>query len=147
MNTAVAPRHHLAATARSLRGSLRTPHASFRVLLAFDGQRLTPDLQARALAACVKLTSRLDILLVNPPKAPISLLSGLLLKLEHSGIDYRLVSTHGSLCDEIHTYLRRFRGITTVVLESILSVGPALGMALAGLGDPQDYYFVSLDGS
>lgn len=89
----------------------------FRVLLALDGQELNRDLLDRALECCVKLTERLDVLLVRPPKAPTFLLGGLLMRLERHGVDYRLTSAEGTLGDEVLGYLRRFQGIRTVVLD------------------------------
>ncbi|MBI5330285.1 MAG: hypothetical protein HZB71_06695 [Betaproteobacteria bacterium] len=90
-----------------------------RVLLALDGCALSRELLEAALRHCVHLSSRLDILLVNPPRAPASLLAVLLLKLEHSGVDYRLTSTQGDLAGEVARYLRRYRGVTTVVAEGV----------------------------
>lgn len=89
--------------------------ASRRVLLALDGCALSRELLEAALRRCVHLTSRLDILVVNPPRAPASLLAVLLLKLEHSGVDYRLASAHGDLGGEIARYLRRYGEATSVV--------------------------------
>ena len=68
-----------------------------------------------ALRTCVHLTSRLDILVVNPPKAPASLLAVLLLKLEHSGVDYRLASAQEELASAVNRYLRRYKADVTVV--------------------------------
>ena len=89
------------------------------VLLALDGCALSRELLEVALRRCVHLTSRLDILVVNPPKAPASLLAVLLLKLEHSGVDYRLAGVHGDLAGEVARYLRRYRGVTTVLAEGL----------------------------
>lgn len=72
------------------------PYHKFRVLLALDGRHLTDTLLTSAVPRCVEY-DRLDILLVNAPKAPTMLLRILLLRLKHSGIDYRLVSTDGDL--------------------------------------------------
>lgn len=94
-------------------------YAKQRALLALDGQRLTQDRQLAALKHCVQSSSRLDILLVNPPKAPTFLLAGLLLRLEHSGIDYRLTSAEGDFGDEIVRYLHRFQGIGLVIVDCL----------------------------
>jgi len=112
------------------RQKTRTPYAKFRVLLALDGSRLTPLLLTTALARCVQLTDRLDILLVNPPKAPTSMLRGLLLRLEHSGIDYRLASTEGDLGEHVLNYLNRFMGITQVLVDSLPSLEQSMGARL-----------------
>ena len=87
-----------------------------RILLAFDGNVLARNLSDTVLRRCVHLCPRLDILLVNPPRAATSVLAVLLLRLEHSGIDYRMASTHGDLGEEILHYLSRYRGISAVAL-------------------------------
>lgn len=94
-------------------------HARLRVLLALDGQSLTPDTQHVALRCCLHWTRRLDILLVNPPQAPTFLLGGLLLRLEHSGIDYRLDSREGDYCEEVTRYLQRHTGIGLVIVNAL----------------------------
>lgn len=91
------------------------PPARRRVLLALDGLTLTKAGLEAALRSCVHLTSRLDILVVNPPKAPASLLAVLLLKLEHSGVDYRLASAQEDLAIAVARYLKRYKGGVTVV--------------------------------
>lgn len=120
-----------------LPGTRRTgagiPHHRFRVLLALDGRCLTPSLLARALAHCVPLTDRLDILLVNSPKAPTSLLAGLLLRLEHSGIDYRLTSSEGDLGEQVLHYLNRFLGISLVLVDRLNPLELSIGVAMARL--------------
>jgi nucleotide-binding universal stress UspA family protein len=91
------------------------PPAPRRVLLALDGRALTKAGLEAALRTCVHLTSRLDILVVYPPRAPASLLAVLLLKLEHSGVDYRLASAQEDLGVAVERYLKRYRGKLTVV--------------------------------
>lgn len=107
------------------------------VLLALDGRHLTLEIQTAALKQCVQLTDRLDILLVNPTKAPTLMLGSLLLRLEHSGIDYRLASAVGNLGVEIVDYLLRFRGITLVVTDLSPSPDQTTGSPLPDprLGD------------
>jgi hypothetical protein len=90
------------------------PHV--RILLALDGGSLDRTLPDAVLRRCVHLCPRLDILLVNPPREATSMLAFLLLRLEHSGIDYRLGSAHGDLGEETLRYLNRYRGITGVAL-------------------------------
>jgi hypothetical protein len=118
----------LAATAPA-----RTARHKLRVLLALDGTRLTPALLMGALAQCARLTDRMDILLVNSPKAPTSLLCGLLLKLEHAGIDYRLDSSEGDLGQQILRYLHRFKGISLILVDSLAPLEQTLGDELARL--------------
>ena len=138
--TLTMPAHGILTAAKS---KAQLPYSKFRVLLALDGARLTPLLLTAALAHCVPLTDRLDILLVNPPKAPTSLLRGLLLKLEHSGIDYRLVSSEGDLGEHVLNYLNRFRGITQVLVDCLPSLERAMGSKLAEL-QSKGYRFIPL---
>jgi len=119
------------------------PFHKFRVLLALDGSRLTPMVLTAALARCVRMTDRLDILLVNPPEAPTSMLSGLLLRLEHSGIDYRLASSEGDLGEQVLHYLKRFLGITLVLVDRIALLEETIGTSLAQLR-AKGYRFVSI---
>lgn len=125
------------------RKSSKQPYHKFRVLLALDGSRLTPLLLASAVNRCVHLADRLDILLVNPPKAPTSLLRVLLLRLEHSGIDYRLASTDGDFSVQVETYLQRFLGITLVLVDDLPALQTGMGDKLAELCR-QGYRFVGL---
>lgn len=97
-------------------------HAKLRVLLALDGQRLTPDTQHVALRCCLHWTHRLDILLINPPQAPTFLLGGLLLRLEHSGIDYRLDSCEGEYGEAVARHLQRHTGIGLVIVNALPAI-------------------------
>jgi hypothetical protein len=129
---------------RTNRGSGQ-PYPKFRVLLALDGTRLTPALLAAAVSRCVHLSDRIDILLVNPPKAPTSLLRVLLLRLEHAGIDYRLASSEGDLGEHVEHYLKRFLGISLVLVDHLTSLQQsALGPKLAEFCH-QGYRFEALD--
>ncbi len=93
--------------------SLR-PHT--RVLLALDGSTLHRELLASLLRHCAHLSPRLDILLINPPREPTTMLAMLLLRLEHSGIDYHVASAHGDMGEEVLRYLSRYRGIGALAL-------------------------------
>ena len=96
--------------------SMTSPPRHARMLLALDGQTLNRALLDNVLRACVPHSPRLDILLLNPPREPTSLLSMLLLRLEHSGVDYRVTSTHGDSSEEIVRYLGRHCGIDSVAV-------------------------------
>ena len=87
-----------------------------RVLLALDGRSLDRELLTRLPRCCMKLSPRLDILLVNPPREATSCLAMLLLRLEHGGVDYHIASALGAVGEEILHYLTRHRGISAVVL-------------------------------
>jgi hypothetical protein len=129
--------------ATSARQNAHLPYHKFRVLLALDGGQLSQPLLSAALARCVPLTDRLDILLVNSPKAPTSLLSGLLLRLEHSGIDYRLTSSDGELGEQVLQYLKRFMGITLVLVDNLHLLESTIGSAMSRMR-AQGYRFVPL---
>ena len=94
--------------------TLRRPHA--RALLALNGCTLGRELLATVFRRCVHLCPRLDILLIDPPREPTTLLAVLLLRLEHSGVDYRVASAHGDMGEEILRYLSRYHGIGALVL-------------------------------
>jgi hypothetical protein len=94
-----------------------------RSLIALDGSKLTPAMLSTAVAKCARFASRVDILLVNSAKAPTYVLHKLLIGLEHAGIDYRLASGSGALGDELTQYVRRFLGITMIMVTTL----PALG--------------------
>lgn len=114
-----------------------------RVLLALDGRALSKPLLAAALRQSIRLTDRIDILLLNPPKEPTTLLASLLLRLEHSGIDYRLASMEGSLEEEIERYLHRFQGVSVVLVGSSQPLEEAMGAKLQGLRR-QGFRFIGL---
>lgn len=114
-----------------------------RCLLALDGARLTPEVLTAALKQCVQLTDQLDILLVNPPQAPTYMLGGLLLRLEHSGIDYRLVSREGNIGEEMIKYLHRHTSITLIIIDSLPALEQTMATNLHELRR-NGYRFVSL---
>ena len=72
-----------------------------------------------ALQICRRHGSRLDILLLNSPKPATFVLGQFLQQLEAAGIDYRLSSGEGNLANELPLYLRRFRYISSVVLDCL----------------------------
>lgn len=125
------------------RNNVHIPYHKFRVLLALDGNHFNQPLLSAALARCIPMTDRLDILLVNSPKAPTSLLSGLLLRLEHSGIDYRLASSEGEFGEQVLDYLKRFMGITLVLVDNLRPLEKSIGSAMSRLRT-QGYRFVPL---
>jgi hypothetical protein len=90
-----------------------------RILLALDGRALARELPATVVRHCVHLCPRLDILLINPPRESTSILAVLLLRLEHSGVDYRMASSHGPMGEEILRYLARYPGIPAVALVDL----------------------------
>lgn len=99
------------------------PRAKHHGLLALDGQHLNRDLLKAAQAHCLQLASRVDILLTNPPAAPTSVLCELLIGLEKAGVDYRLTVAEGSLSALVSQHLRRFLGITLLMVAASHSLG------------------------
>jgi len=104
---------------REVEESAACANKKYRVLLALDGRHVTAELQLAALKCCIQFSNRLDILLLNPPKPPTFLLGSLLLRLEHSGIDYRMTSGEGDLGAEVLRYLQRFQSIDLVIVDSM----------------------------
>jgi hypothetical protein len=100
-----------------------TQRSKHRSLLALDGQDLNRDLLKAAQAHCLQLSNRVDILLTNPPAAPTSVLCELLIGLEKAGVDYRLTVAEGSLSHHVSQYLRRFLGITLIMVTASQSLG------------------------
>ncbi len=123
--------------------SNRTPAKVGQALLVLDGPRITPESLSLALAGCLRNTHRLDILLVNPPIAPTTLLRALLLRLEHAGIDYRLTSVEGDLQEQLVLYLKRFLAITTVLVENLVPLEDRMGCALVADLRSRGYRFLS----
>lgn len=95
-----------------------------RSLIALEGSKLSPTLLNAALEQCARVASRVDILLINSTKAPSYALHKLLIGLERQGIDYRLTSGSGALGEELTHYIRRFLGISLIMVTTL----PALGV-------------------
>lgn len=87
------------------------------VLLALDGRCLERLALPRAVELCRGGSRRLDILLVHPPRAAITLLGSFLMALEGQGIDYRLTSSDKDLHEELVHYLRRFQNVSVILLD------------------------------
>ena len=107
--------------------------ARMRSLLALDGNNLTPEVLSAAVIHCRRLADRVDILLVNSPKAPTSLLHRLLVGLEQAGIDYRLTSVNGELGEQITHYLRRSTPIPLIMVAALPSLGRSWNVTVADL--------------
>jgi hypothetical protein len=118
----------------------------YRVLLAVDGRHLSPEFQPGALKRCVQFCNRLDILLLNSPKSPTFLLGGLLLRLEHSGIDYRLTSGEGELGAEVTRYLQRFHSIDLVMVNDVSALEQCLAVQRLA-PERKACHYISLSGS
>lgn len=100
-------------------GPVKSAFSSHGMLLALDGRCMDRPALSLALQRCKRSGNRLDILLVNPPKAATLLLGKFLQELEKTGIDYRLTSTEGDLADELPLYVHRFRYISFVLLDCL----------------------------
>lgn len=135
-------------TAARCEAEEKSPSANkkYRALLAVDGRQLTPAFQFAALKRCLQFCNRLDILLLNPPKPPTLLLGGLLLRLEHSGIDYRMTSGEGDLAAEVLRYLQRFQSIDLVIVDSLSALEQCLEFQWLALNQ-KAHRFISLSGN
>lgn len=93
-----------------------------RTLLALESSVLPQEIQTTALRVCIDLNTPLDILVTEPQENPASraalLPTALLLRLEHSGTDYRIARMQGPLSHEIQRYLARGRSACTVIVAS-----------------------------
>ena len=123
---------------RARRSSLK-----YRGLLALDGGRLEPGVLEAARARCVQWVDRLVILGVDTARARTVPLHALLIAREQGGVDYRLTSATGNLGDQVLHYLKRYLGITTVIVASLPSVEADWRAQAADLRT-QGYRFVSL---
>ena len=101
----------------------KTPRSKTRCLLALDGQALNPSVISAAEAKCLNGSSRVDILLVNSPRAPEAVLHKLLISLEGMDVDYRLTGAEGELGELVTQYLRRHKGITQVMVANLSTLG------------------------
>jgi hypothetical protein len=132
---------------RTTRNSVREKKlAGRRGLLALDGRHLAPEVLTTAQERCIEVADRLDILLVNPPAAPTSLLQELLINLEQRGIDYRLTSVSGDFGEQIRQYLRRFLGITMVIVDALPLPSQTWNAAMTELCR-RGYHFITLSDS
>ena len=136
------PRHKRTAARYHGQGGVR---AKSRSLLALDGAHLTPEVLSAAESRCLQVADRVDILLVNPLKEPTALLHGLLEHLEWAGVDYRLTSASGNLGDQVASYLRRFLGITVIMVATLPALGTDWDMRVADLRF-QGYHFSTFIG-
>ena len=119
------------------------PYPRHRVLLALDCGGITPKGLSTALKHFLQFTDRLDILLVNPPAAPTSLLCGLLLNLEEYCIDYRLTSTEGDLGEQVLLYLKRFLSISMVLVDRLSPLERTISVAMKRMCS-EGYRFVPI---
>ena len=113
------------------------------MLLALDGCDITPTVLSAALKHCLQFTDWLDILLVNPPAPPTSLLCGLLLHLEEYGIDYRLTNTEGDLGEQVLLYLKRFLSISMVLVDRLAPLEKTISMEMKRMCS-EGYRFVPI---
>ena len=139
--------NHLGTSVRSAQFKAvgQTPHARIRCLLALDGGALTPKVLSTAEAKCLNGYGRMDILLVNSPRAPEAMLHKLLISLERREVDYRLTSADGELGDLVSQYLRRHKSITQIMVATLPTLGKGWEVKVADLRY-QGYRFSTLIG-
>ena len=82
-------------------------------------------IQDAAIRACIDLHVQLDILVTDADAFGNNLPALLMLKLEHSGMDYRYAQTHGSLSDVVRRYLARGRTSCLVIVADGKALSPA----------------------
>jgi hypothetical protein len=70
----------------------------------------------------------------------------LLLRLEHSGIDYRMTSGEGDLAAEVLRYLQRFQSIDLVIVDSLSALEQCLEFQWLALNQ-KAHRFISLSGN
>jgi hypothetical protein len=128
-----------------LRPVVQQPRSNGRSLLALDGANLSPQLLSAAESRCLQMSGRIEILLVNSPKAPESLLHRLLISLERAGVDYRLTSASGDFGDKVTHFLRRHIGITQIMVATLPALGKGWDVKVADLRY-QGYGFSTLIG-
>lgn len=141
------PFNHTVASAKSstLNTTGQPARSRMRCLLALDGVALTPRIISAAETKCLNGASRVDILLINSPKAPEAVLHKLLISLEGMGVDYRLTTADGELADLVSQYLRRHKGITQVMIPTLPALGNEWEVKVADLRY-QGYRFCTLMG-
>jgi hypothetical protein len=115
LHTGAMPPGHPATT----RNLVKSTFLTNGMLLALDGRCMDRLALPLALQLCKRSGKRLDILLVNPPKAATLVLGKFLQQLEEEKIDYRLTSTEGDLADELPLYVHRFRTISLILLDCL----------------------------
>jgi hypothetical protein len=87
-----------------------------RVLLALSSGKLARDTQQAAVRACVHFRTPVDILLTDVLSPDSRLPAPLMLRLEHSGLDYRFAQTEQSLPRAIRNYLSRGLAPCTIIV-------------------------------
>ncbi|MEW6678133.1 MAG: hypothetical protein AB1421_09445 [Pseudomonadota bacterium] len=87
-----------------------------RVLLALSSGKLAREVQQAAVRACVHFRTPVDILLTDVLSPDSRLPAPLMLRLEHSGLDYRFAQTEQNLSRAIRNYLARGRAPSTVIV-------------------------------
>lgn len=127
------------------REAASTPRSRIRCLLALDAGALTPKVISAAEAKCLNGADRLDILLVNAPRAPEALLHRLLISLEEKGVEYRLTAAEGELGDLVPQYLRRHKGVNQIMVANLPTLGQGWQVKVADLRY-QGYRFCTILG-
>lgn len=102
---------------------IQKARTKMRCLLALDAAALSPKVISMAEAKCVNGADRIDILLVNSPRAPEAVLHRLLISLEGMEVDYKITTGDGELGSHIAQYLRRHKGINQIMVTTLPSLG------------------------
>jgi len=96
-----------------------------RVLLALEGRDLNRKLQDAAVRICIDLRAPLDIMVTQTEEEGASLPALLMLRLEHSGMDYRFAQVNNPLSFQIRRYISRGKAPCTVIVSEAQRLDPA----------------------
>lgn len=118
----------------------RPKHAPFRqasprfqVLLALDCSRMTHQMVNSAVACCLRLGDRLDLMLVNASRAMDQQDCQLTLRLQHAGIDIRVTRREGDFVEQLLEHLDCCQGTTLIVVDQLPMLEQDLGTAMDDL--------------
>ncbi len=105
----------------------------FQVLLAMDCSRMTDQLVNSAVASCLRLGDRLDLLLINSTRSAEQLDCQLTLRLQHAGIDIRVTRREGDFVEQLLEHLDCCQGTTLIVVDQLTTLEEDLGTAMDDL--------------
>ena len=111
----------------------RQPSPRFQVLLALDCSQMTPQLVNAAVASCLRLGDRLDLLLVNTTRSADQQDCQLTLRLQHAGIDFRVTRREGDFVEQLLEQLDCCQGTTLIVVDQLATLEQDLGGAMDDL--------------
>ncbi len=111
----------------------RQPSPRFQILLALDCSHITPQMMNAAVASCLRLGNRLDLLLVNTTRSADQQDCQLTLRLQHAGIDFRVTRREGDFVEQLLEQLDCCQGTTLIVVDQLSALEQDLGSAMDDL--------------